>query len=228
MAIAFNEEKLKRGRIQKGTAPRVLLISHSNVPHQARLPSVEKEIQAIVQVLDEHAIPICRLRNEDATVSNVQSKLVGYSCVHFACHASQHAEEPLQSSLLLHDGRLTISRVMDMKLQGAGLAFLSACQTGTGDDAVSEEVAHLAAVMLAAGYQGVVGTTWSILDCHAPFIAEEFYRELTKLNKRAGLEVVDPMNASEALHYAVGRLRERLGDSEEALMAWIPYVHFGI
>ena len=47
---------------------------------------------------------------------------------------------------------------------GADLALLSACQTSAGDEKLSEEVIHLAAGMLAAGYRGAVATMWSIRD----------------------------------------------------------------
>ncbi|KAI0082963.1 hypothetical protein BDY19DRAFT_981531, partial [Irpex rosettiformis] len=53
-------------------------------------------------------------------------------------------------------------------LPNADLAVLSACQTATGDEKLSEEAVHLAAGMLNIGYKSVIGTMWSISDYIAP------------------------------------------------------------
>ncbi|CAE6487268.1 unnamed protein product [Rhizoctonia solani] len=45
-----------------------------------------------------------------------------------------------------------------------GLAFLSACQTATGDTNLPDEAVHLASGMLMAGYPSVIATMWSVMD----------------------------------------------------------------
>lgn len=57
-------------------------------------------------------------------------------------------------------------------------------QTSVGDKGLSKEVVHLAAGMLAAGYQGVVATVWSIKDEYTPQIAEAFYDFFVGRNAR--------------------------------------------
>ncbi|KAF8122601.1 hypothetical protein EV363DRAFT_1182291 [Boletus edulis] len=42
--------------------------------------------------------------------------------------------------------------------------FLSACQTVTGVEDLTDEAVHIAAGMLFAGYGGVVGKMWSISE----------------------------------------------------------------
>ena len=147
-----------------------------------------------------------------------------HSCVHFACHAQQNTQEPLKSGFMLHDGGLELSEIIRMNLEGADLAYLSACQTSTGDEKLSEEAVHLAAGMLAAGYRGVVATMWSISDQHGPQVAEDFYARLISqdLEKSSGLNTDD---AACALHYSTQKLRKQLGDSA---LDWIPYVYFGL
>jgi len=82
-----------------------------------------------------------------------------YSFVHFACHGEQNAGDPTQSALLLsHGAHLTLGDIIKLKLPHAQLAFLSACQTATGDTKLPEEYVHLAAGMLVAGYQSVIAT----------------------------------------------------------------------
>lgn len=145
-----------------------------------------------------------------------------HSCIHLACHASQNTDTPLKSGFSLYDGTLELSAIIQKRLIGAELAFLSACQTSTGDEKLSEEAVHLAAGMLAAGYRGVVATMWSISDKYGPQIAEDFYTAVL-----GGGDGLNGDCAAKALHDATQKLRRAIGDSESALLVWVPYVHFG-
>ena len=164
---------------------------------------------------------LLRLEGEAATVSRVKLEMESYASIHFACHASQNIENPLKSGFYLHDGRLELAEIMKQRIAHSELAFLSACQTSTGDEKLSEEAVHLAAGMLAVGYRGVVATMWSIEDQYGPAVAESFYKYLTDK------ETFDTANAARALHHAVQGIREQVGDTEIGLMTWVPYVHFG-
>ena len=109
--------------------------------------------------------------------------------------------------------------------ENAELAFLSACQTATGDERTPEESAHLAAGMLAVGFKGVVGTMWSIRDADAPSIVEAYYKELAS-TRSSGIVSLGQTGTAYALHAAVERLRGEVG--EEAFERWVPFVHFGV
>ena len=169
-----------------------------------------------------------RLEGAAATVSRVKQEMEMYKWVHLACHAIQTTHEPLRSGFFLHDGRLELSEVMKQNIPQCELAFLSACQTSTGDEKLSEEAVHLAAGMLAVGYQGVVSTMWAIKDKHAPDVAGRFYEYLVKKGKNGGASRLDSANAAYALNHATQCLRKKLGDTGEALLTWVPYVHFGL
>ena len=104
--------------------------------------------------------------------SRVKLEMESHGSIHLACHAIQDLDNPLKSGFFLHDGRLELSEIMKQKFTVRELAFLSACQTSTGTKKLSEEVVHLAAGMLAAGYQSVVATMWSIKDRCGPVVAE--------------------------------------------------------
>jgi CHAT domain-containing protein len=124
---------------------------------------------------------------------------------------------------------LELLEIIKQKIENMDHAFLSACQTSTGDEKLSEEVVHLAAGMLATGYQGVVATMWSIKDQYAPGIAMDFYTHLleeTPYTKKKSQ--LNSTGAAGALDHAVRKIRHKLGDTEEALLTWVPYVHFGI
>ncbi|KAH9485860.1 Protein wos2 [Psilocybe cubensis] len=197
----------------------LLLISQPNTPGLPAIPSTIRETKSLKAMMDKHGVRTLLLEHDEATREKVKEALNSYSWVHFACHGVQDAKEPLESGLCLHDGRMDLLEIMKERVQEPQLAFLSACQTSTGDFALSEEVVHLAAGMLAAGYRGVVGTMWSISDEHGPLFAEEFYR--------MGPNGLDGSLAAYALDHATSVVRQNLGKSEHGLLKWVPYVHFG-
>lgn len=114
---------------------------------------------------------------------------------------------------------------MDTVAENAELAFLSACQTAVGDKRNPEESIHLAAGMLAVGFQGVIATMWSIGDDDAPVVVEAYYKKLLELRSTPNV-ISGQTGAAYALHHAVQVLRERVGESN--FVKWAPFVHFGV
>jgi len=167
------------------------------------------------------------LEGETASLSQVKLEMESHGSIHLACHAIQDLKDPLKSGFYLHDGRLELLEIMKQKFAVRELAFLSACQTSTGAEKLSEEAVHLAAGMLAAGYRSVVATMWSIKDKYGPMMAESFYRDLMESGKASGKQRLDSSGAAHALHRAIQDVRETLGDTEQGLLTWVPYVHFG-
>src|ERR1700735_4248100 len=168
------------------------------------------------------------IENEAATAARVTDEMNTHSWVHFACHGIQD-REPLKSGLHLHDSRLELLEMMKQRIPDADHSFLSACQTGTGDEQLADEVVHIAAGMLALGYRGVVATLWSISDYHGPEIAQGFYQYMldVRLGGAAGRRL-DSTQAAYALDPSIQKIRENRGDREAALAIWVPYVHNGI
>ena len=167
------------------------------------------------------------LEGESASVSQVKFEMESHGSIHLACHARQSLENPLKSGFYLHDGRLELADIMKQKIARCDLAFLSACQTSAGDEKLSEEVVHLAAGMLAVGYRGVVATMWSINDDYGPIVAESFYKYLVEKGTSPEKPRLDSAGSAYALHHAIQNIRERVGDTEQGLLMWVPYVHFG-
>jgi CHAT domain-containing protein len=156
-----------------------------------------------------------------ATIEEVQKGMKESRWVHFACHGVQ-STSPTESALLLAgSSRLTLSNIIQLSLPNADLAFLSACQTATGSQQLQDESVHLAAGMLLAGYRGVTGTMWSIMDHDAPQVASDFYAHLLEASP------LDPTRAAEALHLAVRKLQEQLG-ATKSFLRWVPFIHFGV
>ncbi|KAJ3530303.1 hypothetical protein NMY22_g8630 [Coprinellus aureogranulatus] len=109
------------------------------------------------------------------------------------------------------------------------LAFLSACKTSVGEEKLPDEAVHLAAGMLAAGYRRVIATMWSINDKHATKVAQSFYQYLwdhpTDALRDGGF---DGTLSAYALHHATQELRWELGgDSDDSILAWAPFIHYG-
>lgn len=235
------------------TAPNVpksfLLISQSHTPGLSPIPGTKEETREIQTLINTTTFtrPVIRsllLEGRDATVARVKDELKNHSWVHFACHAIQDAYS-LKSGLHLHDRRLELLEIMKQRTMSEAmissdstavtewdLAFLSACQTGTGDENLSDEVVHIAAGMLAVGYSSVVATMWSIKDAYGKEIAVSFYKhllnELSIPGQDGRQEENGPGKAAWALDWAVSDLRKTLGDKEEGLLVWVPYVHYGV
>ncbi|KAF8962051.1 CHAT domain-containing protein [Flammula alnicola] len=186
----------------------LVLISQPNTPGLRSIPSTRTETHALEALMKGTAVNALLLEDDKATREKVKAEIKSRSWVHFACHGVQDVHQPLESGLCLHDGRLELLEIMKQQIPNPDLAFLSACQTSKGDLNLSEEVVHLAAGMLAAGYRGVVGTMWSISDMHGPEFAKD-------------------TRAAYALDYATRKVRESLGEGDAAFLTWVPYVHFG-
>lgn len=160
------------------------------------------------------------LEGVEGTKRHVIQGMSDCNWLHLACHGIQRLDEPTKSSIVLEDGHLTLEEIIKLNLPNAEFAFLSACQTTTGDEKLSEEAAHIAGGMLLAGYRGVVATMWSIQDDLAPEVTDEFYGHVMKDEERP-----DSRNAAEALHMSMQKIRKKEGVK---LTDWIPFVHLGV
>lgn len=158
----------------------LLAVAQPSASGQAYIPGTKEEIDHIQQ-LANGKIPVLRLDDDMATIDSVQRGMRESRWVHFACHRVQKVSHPTESALLLAgSSHLTISNIIQLALPHADLAFLSACQTATGDKRLQDESVHLAAGMLLAGYRGVIATMWTIMDNDAPKVASDVYEHLLK------------------------------------------------
>jgi CHAT domain-containing protein len=202
----------------------LLIVAATSSVEQKPLPGTHKE-RLFIEEQARSCIKFNSLSGDKATVEHVIEGLKTASWVHFACHGVQHFSQPTESALLLAGhSRLTLRNIMQLNLSHRDVAFLSACQTATGDEKVPDEAVHLAAGMLAAGYRGVIATMWSVMDQDAPQVARDVYGHLFK-----GKSIPDPTEAALALHHAVHKLREHSGKVDNAsFLSWVPFIHMGI
>ncbi|KAF6753805.1 CHAT domain-containing protein [Ephemerocybe angulata] len=220
-------------RVQKSHHPvekiisGVFLTSQPNTPGASPITGTTREVRSIFERAQANGVRVLKVEGSELTVDSCLEHMREYSCIHLACHGSQNAAQPLQSRFLLHTGALDLGVVLQSNLKNADLAFLSACQTSTGDEKISDEVVHLAAGMLAAGYRRVVATMWSIGDQAAQEVATDFYDYIFSHREDGSGTMFDGSLSAYALHHAVQRLRQRVGVSESSLLTWVPFVHFG-
>lgn len=215
-------------RCSEGHSPQVpipdlLVVTQPATPGQPPLPSTRDEGARLKALFSQESYTL--LEHDQATVDATLDAVNKHTWVHFACHGFQNLGDPTQSAFALFDGRLSLAALMSTASENAELAFLSACQTATGDERLPEESAHLAAGMLAVGFKGVVATMWSIKDEDAPVIVEAYYKRLLEIRESARLSHGET-GAAYALHDAVRILREKVGENE--FKRWVPFVHFGV
>ncbi|MEU3918968.1 CHAT domain-containing protein [Streptomyces sp. NPDC029004] len=192
---------------------RLLTVGVADYLEHPPLASVDRETEAVRRLLP-HARHTS-LINAKATVRAVCSELPGSPCVHFACHGIQDFGAPSRGGVVLADGTLSILDIARLHIEGAELAYLSACQTATGGTWLPDESLHLAAALHLAGFRQVVGTLWAVRDTLAADVAGDFYAAIAA----KGLD-----SAAEAIAGAARKLRDRY--PLEPLL-WAGFVHMG-
>ncbi|KAG8796043.1 hypothetical protein FRC12_005833 [Ceratobasidium sp. 428] len=209
---------MSRSRSTPLTFSGILAVGHqSSVRGLSPLPGTKDELDMVEKQFTDRRFT--RLEENTATIDAVVKAMGDHSWVHFACHGSQDPLDPMNSALHLHDKDLSLSMISKHSMKNAQLAFLSACQTATGDSELPDEAVHLAAGLLMAGYENVIATMWSIKDQDAPTVAGETYKYMLKGG------VPDSTKAAKALHRAVKHLQDAIGVNEFA--RWVPYIHMG-
>ncbi|KAF6759603.1 CHAT domain-containing protein [Ephemerocybe angulata] len=221
-------DRVKNNHLIDSTASGLFLTSHPSVSNAPAIPGTTREVRSIYERAKESGVDALKLEGDDMTVAQCLEHMQAFSCIHLACHGSQNAAEPLKSRFLFHNGSLELGTILKSNLKHADLAFLSACQTSTGKETLSDEAVHLAAGMLAAGYRRVVGTMWSIGDKAGQDVATSFYEYLFTRRGDNDIADFDGTHSAVALHHATQALRISLDDSERSLLTWIPFVHFGL
>lgn len=164
---------------------------------------------------------------------------------HFGGHGQTDIADPSHSSLILQDGKLDVSSLLEKRVRDGSrrpfLAYLSACGTGQikNYDLIDEGL-HLIAACQVAGFQHTIGTLWEVNDKSCLDIADVVYKCL----KEGGMS---NESVSRGLHEASRRLRSRwmlenselrggsmrsgvrdVVDIDNVPLYWVPYVHFGL
>jgi CHAT domain-containing protein len=205
----------------RDTAARVqpdrLLAISEPLPVQANpLDNATPEVTAICAHFDRCQM----LAGDQATEKTVRQRLRDGTVLHFACHGSAGFNQPLEGGLLMaHDEILTLREILDLRLDNARLAVLSACETGIPGTELPDEVISLPTGLAQAGVAGVVASLWSVSDLSTMMLMARFYDlwkgqglEPAEALRRAQLWVRDTSNG-EKRAYLEAKLGEDLPDS---------------
>jgi tetratricopeptide (TPR) repeat protein len=139
----------------------------------SRIPSVTEEANIVARHLPSAEV----LCDQDATVEALRSRASGHSVLHLACHGVFRADNPMFSSLKLHDGWLTAADIMRLDLGGA-LVTLSACESGRNAVLPGDELIGLTRGVLGAGAATLVGSLWLVQDETTAWLMGRLYEQL--------------------------------------------------
>lgn len=160
LTTLLRSQKIAIGLAQKSLSLALVAEKRAYDSSMQAIVGVEEEILQIAAVARSHAITRVQELAGSTTVTGTYEALQEADIVHLACHGVQDALNATESGFCLGDGRLTISKLMNLKNKNAFLTFLSACETAKGDTSHPDQAMHLAAAMLFCGYQNVVATMW--------------------------------------------------------------------
>ena len=137
------------------------------------IPAVEEEARAVARYLPDARV----LSDEQATSDALRSASTDCSIVHLACHGLFRADNPMFSSLKLHDGWLNAAEVMRLDLAGA-LVTLSACESGRNEVLAGDEPIGLTRAFLGVGASTLVVSLWLVQDEATALLMEKYYQRL--------------------------------------------------
>ncbi|MEV4630659.1 CHAT domain-containing protein [Micromonospora sp. NPDC049523] len=188
-----------------------LVVAVPDAPGHTALAAAEREARWVAARLAETGYPPHPpIIGAAATRAEVLARLSTAGWAHFACHATA-ADNPADSHLVLHDGPLPVRELFSLRVEGAFLAYLSACTTAFGGTDLVDEAIHISSAFQLAGYRHVIGTLWQVGDEVADLVARAVYGEITG-------------SPALAVHLTVLRLRERYPDNPRV---WAAYLHVG-
>jgi CHAT domain-containing protein len=171
------------------------------------IPNVADEARAVAS----HLPGVEVLTDGRATTGAIREKAPGCGVLHLACHGMFRADNPMFSSLRLHDGWLTATDVLRLDLDGA-IVTLSACESARNQVLAGDELVGLARGILGAGASTLVASLWLVQDETTSWMMEEWYARLH-----------DGAARSTALREAQLALKERCPHP----YYWAPFVLIG-
>ena len=171
------------------------------------IPHVSDEARAVASHLPGAEV----LADGLATMDTIGEKAPGCGILHLACHGMFRGDNPMFSSLKLHDGWLTAADVLRLDLGGA-LVTLSACESARNRVLAGDEIVGLARGFLGAGAATLVASLWLVQDETTSWMMERWYDRMR-----------DGAGRTTALREAQLALKERCPHP----YYWAPFVLIG-
>jgi tetratricopeptide (TPR) repeat protein len=148
------------------------------------LPWADREAREVAALLGAQPL-IGPAATRDAVLRGLRQA----SWAHFAAHATftkytPGGDSPLDSAILLADGRLSAREIMQQQLH-LDLLVLSGCETGSMDSGGGEEFLGLTQAFLQAGARSLVVSLWPVDDAASCSLLVEMYRALSRGEDKA-------------------------------------------
>jgi len=137
------------------------------------IPFAQQEAAAVGRHLPQARLHLGR----QATLERLRAASAGSDLLHLACHGVFRRDNPLFSSLKLHDGWLTAGDVLHLPLAGA-FVTLSACESGRSQVLGGDELLGLPYAFLGAGAAGLLVSLWLVEDEATAALMPAFYQQL--------------------------------------------------
>lgn len=155
-----------------GRAPRrvhsVLALGESS-----RLPHAAQEATAVASMLPDGLACVGDKATAQALIRHGQRVDV----IHLACHAQFRADNPMFSSVHLHDGPLSAQAIESLRLRSA-IVVLSACETALHAEHGGDEIFGITRAFLVAGAERVVASLCTVDDAATAQMMRAFYAAL--------------------------------------------------
>lgn len=162
-----------------------------------------EQLAVIYNIPDER-----RLKGRhQATVSNYRQLAQTIQILHSSHHAQSRLDNPLESTLILGDGCITLGQLMTpaWHLPQLSDVFLSCCETGLGLSEATDDILTFSTAFLSAGARSVIGTLWAVDDLATALFSIFYYQEWQQGKSRP-----------EALRQAQVKLRSLAGNTFDA------------
>lgn len=139
-----------------------------------------------------------------ATVSNYRELAQTVQILHSSHHAQSRFDNPLESTLILGDGCITLGQLMTpaWRLPQLSDVFLSCCETGLGLSEITGDILTFSTAFLSAGARSVISTLWAVDDLATALFSIFYYQEWQQ-----------GKNRPEAMRQAQVKLRELTGNT---------------
>ena len=157
----------------------------------ADLPSTEKEIEVITDLLKTKQWTLTSFKNEEASEENLKSSR-SPTVLHLATHGfflvndGAQVNSMIRSGIILsgvknhqnqqEDGILTAYEATNLALEGTELVVLSACETGLGEVKNGEGVYGLQRGLKVAGAKNLLMSLWKVDDEATAQLMIDFYQ----------------------------------------------------
>ncbi len=139
----------------------------------AQAPEIASEARELAGILDPAEV----FAEEAASLQNWTQAMGRRRVVHLATHGLFRQDNPLFSSVRLHDGRFCLYDLSSMRVE-ADLVTLSGCATGMLETTGAGEVMGLARGLLTAGARAAHLSLWDVNDGSTACYMAHFYRSL--------------------------------------------------